>query len=193
MEDINNEDLTQLKTMWSELNERLSRLEAATMEDGIRVTNEKIRTAKEDLSSTYKKFSWIAFVCAIVFPITYGNPHGIISYPSLDYHIWVAIGSFLYFIMAGVMDTYLCSAVKDMNLATMSVTEVRLQAISLKRLHHIFQLILIPLAIGMLVLMMYPIVAEVWLGALLGGIIGVAIGIRWYLRMMADYKEMINS
>lgn len=193
MEENNTDDLLQLKEMWNDLNQRISRLESATMDDGIRVANEKIRTAKDDLASTYKRFSRIAFLCAIVFPIVYGNPHGIFSYPSLTYHILVAIGAFLFFITAGVMDTYLHSAVNDINLATMSVTEVRRQAISLKRLHHIFQLILIPLAIGMLFLMMYPILEEVWIGALLGLIMGVAIGIRLYIKMMADYKEMINS
>lgn len=192
-EQLSADDMGQIREMWADLNRRMTRLEEGTIQEGRRVCVGKIKSAQEDLARRYRKMSLLSFLCAVVFPIVYGIPSGFIEYPSLQYHILVACASFAFFCTCGVMDTYLCQGVRDINLARMSVTEVRRIAMSLKKTHHIFQIILIPCAVGMLALMMYPIIEEVWIGALFGGIVGIAIGLNIYFKMMKDYREMINT
>lgn len=193
-EEMDLKEISEIKALWIEINDRLSRLEKSTVEESRRVTQQKIRSAQEDLIRKYARFSRLSFIMAIVFPLFYGNPaNTIFDYPTKLYSYCVGGAMCAFFLICGVMDLYLSNAVKDINLATMSVIEVRRQAINLKRCHHIFQMILIPLAIGVLILMLYPIIEETWIGAIIGLVIGLSIGISVYIKMMADYKEIINS
>ena len=193
-EEAENKDILEIKALWEQLNERMERLELTTVEESRRVAEMRIKSAQEDLIRRYRRFSIIACIFAVVTPIVYGNPYqSLFHYPSKLYSIIVGASMFIYFAVCGVMDFYLSNAVKDINLAKMPVIEVRRQAINLKRLHHIFQIILIPMAIALLILISYPIMAQVWIGVIFGAIVGLAIGINAYMKMMADYKEMINS
>lgn len=191
-EEVNKDELTELREMWAELNTRITRLEEETINEGRRVSNQRIKSAQEDLATTYKRFSRVSLCCAVIFPIIYGFP-GVFQYPTLLYHIIVAAASFIFFCTAGIMDLYLTNGVQDIDIATMPVTEVRILAINLKKLHHIFQIILIPMAVVLLGVMCYPVIKQVWIGMIIGGIIGLSIGITAYLKMMRDYKEIIRS
>lgn len=196
MEKIEKEELNELKEireMWAELNQRLTHLEEETVNEGKRVSSQKIKSAQENLAAYYRRFSRAAFMCAVVFPIVYGIPHGVIEYPSLLYHLIVAGACLIFFLSGGIMDLYLYNGVMDINLVNMPVSEVRRSAIGLKKMHHIFQMILIPLAIVTLGIMMYPILYQVWIGAVFGAVVGLAIGINAYRKMMRDYKELIHG
>lgn len=188
-----NTNLEEIRKMWQEINIRLARLEEQTVNVGKQVADRRITSAQEDLANKYKRLAMVAFPCGFLFAFIYGNPNGVFQYPSLKYQILVGAALLIFFCIAGIMDLYLCHGVKDIDVARMSVTEVRRLAIKLRKTHHIFQMILIPMAIGLLLLMIYPIFTEIWIGALIGLIIGLSFGISIYLKMMKDYRALIDS
>lgn len=193
IEMTNNDNIKEIKEMWEEINKRLARLEEATLNEGRRVSENNIRSAQQNLETTYKRFSVTSFISAVLFPIVFGAPISIFDYPSHIYQVTVALSMCAYFLTAAIMDLYLFHKVRGMDLAEMPVTTIRQTAIRLKKKHHIFMMILIPMAIAMLVLMAYPIIEETWLGLIIGGVLGLAIGLRFYFKIMSDYKKLISE
>lgn len=187
----NSDNLNELKEMWNELNNRLSRLEEATIEEGRRVSRENIRSAQEDLAMTYKRFTIIGFTMAAIMPIMFGVPDSIFNYPTMTYRVIVSLSMCAYFLTCALMDFYLFRRVNDMDLAVMPVSVIRETALRLKKKHHIFMMILIPIAICVLFLMTYPIISEIWIAVLVGAVVGLAIGLSMYFKMMNDYKQIL--
>jgi len=75
----------------------------------------------------------------------------------------------------------------------MRVGEVAAIARLCRRRHHQFMLALIPYAafiLGMFIYFPLKNGDNVWIGAVVGGILGGAIGLRKYLEMMRDYRRI---
>lgn len=192
MEMTNNDNIKEIKEMWEEINKRLARLEEATLNEGRRVSEKNIRSAQQNLEATYKRFSVVGFISAVVFPIIFGVPT-LFDYPSRIYQLIVSLSMCAYFLTAAIMDLYLYHKVGDMDLAEMPVSTIRQTAIRLKKRHHIFMMILIPTAIVVLGLMVYPIIEQTWIGLVIGGVLGLAFGLRFYFKIMGDYKRIISE
>lgn len=188
-------EIDDLKTKWKEMNKRLDRLEEATVKESIRISDQRVRSAQENLAASYKRIAIIAGIMGLVCCPTFVMSKGIFNYPDQRSRIISALTLGAYFLICMVMDGYLSSAVMDINLAKMPVTKVRDAAIRLKRLHHIFQIILIPAAITALAVSIYPLKSEpyILIGCGAGALLGAMIGWIKYKKMMRDYRELINS
>lgn len=187
-------DIDQIKEMWNNINSRLDRLERQTVDIGRRVTSEKAHTAKYDLSQQYKRFMIIGFIAGVLFP-TWVLLSSSSLYPDTPLRYLSAALFFIYFMTAAVMDAYLYNEVKSINLAYMPVDQVIVRARELKRKHHIFMIILLPIAIVTLGMFAYPLLNEtaVLAGMIFGGAVGFAIGLKKYFQMMGDYREMMEQ
>lgn len=186
-------ELDLLKSGWHETNRRLERLEEATLSDGRRVSGGNVKSAQQRLEMMYQRFSLGALLCAGWIPLMVSRLWEVFAYPSTGYRIAVMVVVSFYFLTAAAMDFHLYRAVRAIDLGRMSVTEVAARAIKLKRRHHLFQIMLIPLAIGVLALMVWPIAdtaALIGMGA--GGAVGLALGLTAYRRMMRSYRTMIS-
>ncbi len=195
MENLSNiTDIDRMKEMWSDMNTRLTKLEKDLSEQSRKVSSNKVHTAKEDLIRKYRRFIVIAGITGIFFPLLlcFG---AVAYYPQIPWRYASAAMFFIFFMVAAGMDAYLYMAVRDINLATMSVLEVASRGRSLKRHHHIFQIILIPFAIVTLVVFAIPIASDTGLiiGMVIGGIVGGLIGLSQYLKIMRDYREIISQ
>ena len=186
-------DIDQIKEMWNNINRRLDKLERQTIEVGRRVTSEKAHTAKYDLARQYKYFMIIGFIAGVLFP-SWLLLSSSSLYPDTPLRYLSAALFFIYFMTAAVMDAYLYNEVKSINLAYMPVDQVIVRARELKKKHHIFMIILIPIAIVTLGMFAYPLLDEtaVLAGMIFGGALGLAIGLRKYFQMMGDYREIMD-
>lgn len=99
----------------------------------------------------------------------------------------------LYFAVCSIMDYWLYIKTSSIDVFSMKVGEVATIARLCRRRHHQFMLALIPYAAYILGLFIcFPLKHgdSVWIGAVAGGIVGGAIGIRKYLEMMRDYRRL---
>ena len=173
-------DIDELQDKWCEMNSRLSKLENAYTKDIIG----KKKTAQEKLVSQYRVFSIISALFIIISLISWWRLFG------------AAIGVIfaVYFLMTLTMDLTLMKKVAAIDMSGMPVTEVARRAIDCRRLHHIFQIILIPIAVLILGYLCYTNTVNeyfIW-GCVAGAAIGIIIGLRIYFRMMSDYKKIIQ-
>ena len=185
-------ELNQIKQQWQEANSRLEQLEAATVADGERVSTGRVKSAQQRLMDMYKRFAIISLLCVGWMPLMISRWQDVFSYSSTTYRIMVVILCALYFLTASTMDFCLYRGVRAIDIARMPISEVSTRAIRLKRSHHICQLTLIPLAIILLTLMIWPIASSAALiGIATGGVVGLAIGLTAYFRMMRSYRTLI--
>jgi len=172
-------NIEELKNEWQSLNTMSKESNDSMVKDVVRG---KITSARERLMKQYKTmFSVIApIACAAQFAIFYLLP------------IYVIIYTTIYFVISGTMDYYLYRGIKGLDLSTESVTQVATKAKFYRRRHHQFQLILLPMMVILVIL--YFSSATEWqqIGMVVGIIIGLAAGIPTYIRIMRDYKELLN-
>lgn len=173
-------EIDDIQAMWAQMNARLSSIEN-------QVNNEKInkmKTAQEKLAAQYRTFAIIGMTMALT------------SWLALSrlFDLWIALAFSTYFLMAMAMDWILYRQVRSIDMAEMTLAEVADAARKGRRLHHICQIILIPIAV---VLIGYVCSRELdneyflW-GCAVGAIIGLALGLRAYFQMMDNYKTMIQ-
>lgn len=99
----------------------------------------------------------------------------------------------IYFATASVMDYWLYIKTSSIDVFTMRVGEVAAIARRCRRRHHQFMLVLLPFAMvifGMFIYFPFKEGDSVWVGAVVGGAFGGAIGLRKYLQMMRDYRRL---
>ncbi len=172
-------NIDELKNGWQSLNTRSKESNDSIVKD---VVKGKITPARERLMKQYKTmFSVIApIACAAQFAIFYLLP------------VYVIIYATIYFVTAGIMDYYLYRGIKGVDLSTDSVTQVATKAKFYRRRHHLFQLILLPMAA--ILICLYFSSATEWqqIGMVVGIFIGLAAGIPTYIRIMRDYKQLMN-
>lgn len=192
MDNINRiNDLEEIKSMWKDVNRRLENLERQTVEESRRMDTRKIRTAKEDLARNYKRFMYIGAVFGVMFPVFLITADHL--YPSGTWK-FISAGLFMiYFLTVAIMDGYLYNEVMGINLAEMTVKRVIERAKALKHRHHVFMMILIPMALVTIGVFCSQFLNDTFMmaGVCLGGLIGVLIGLKKYLQMMNDYREMM--
>lgn len=192
MHDLN--DIEEMRKNWAEINSRLEVLERNTIAESRRICEGKIKTAKDTLAGTYRKFMILEFVMAIVMPF-FTMFNKIIPCPSEGYRIVSAILFAAYFLSGAVMDAYLQNALNAIDLGTMSVRQVARRAYTLKRRHHIFMGVMLVSAFIVLGVFVYPFLDDYYLmgGAIIGGLLGGAIGLKEYFKMMSNYRDMISD
>ena len=93
------------------------------------------------------------------------------------------------------MDLYLWKSLKRLDFNTMGVETIAEQARFYRKRHHLFQVILIIIAIPLLTMLIIHNINDKYMlaGCLCGLIIGVLVGLNAYYRIMNDYRELISS
>lgn len=150
-----------------------------------RLRREKSSTALDELKSQYRRFCVIAFVFGVI--------QLFVMQPILPFWGRILVGG--YFFIAGLMDLYLWEGLKTIDVVDMSVTEVARKAVHYRRMHHIFQLILIPLAVGCLVAfcISFSDIPAMITGIICGCALGLACGLRLYFRIMRNYRTLTDT
>ncbi len=195
MNEIRNiDELEELRQKWEDVNRRLERLEKGTVDEGRRVCSRNVRTAKDDLARRYKRFMFVELVMSVVVLCQFGA----MTHRGIGNEFWLICSTIafpIFFLVAFVMDLHLYNALSRMDLSVMTVKEVVSEARTLKRRHHIFQAVLIPFVLICLGCMAMAFVNDdyVLAGMATGGAVGLAIGLKQYLDMMKDYREMMRQ
>lgn len=186
--DDNLENFRDMKTMWMELNNRLSSLEDVNRKLSQDVRNSRFKSSLEGLASRYRRFIFIGLLMAIVIPLTIlHNPLTVEKYRYVTVFYW----SF-FFLFEASIDYFLMIRLKEMDIYKQSVTEIAKKAAQNWKFHKIAIAIGMPLAVGAIVLFALVMNANSFtlLGMLVGLVIGAIIGINQLLKFKKDYKEL---
>ncbi len=155
------------------------------------IINGKRKTALQSLAQRYRWFSNMGMVFLLIMPFSLLNLH---LFPDLKMRTILIIWFGCFFLICSVMDRWLYHGIKQIDVLTMSVSEVVEKALYYRKWHIRFIFILLPLALGCLGLMAYAIDdLYVRLGMVAGFIVGVALGIRQLLNFLADYRAITSE
>lgn len=172
-----------MENRWNELDFRLNNLDNDKQKTIDMLKKNKLKSAQQELADQYRRFSVIAPLLGVTVVLSGSRVFG----------IWTLLFFAAYFLIAGAMDSYLCRGIKSIDVNTMGVEEVAVKARKYKRIHHYCQVVLISMCIPILITMFdaYPGVYYRW-GMVAGAIVGLAIGLSLYFKMMRNYRDMID-
>lgn len=181
---MTNEDMMRA---WTMLDKRLSRIESKMTESLDIDMIKRRKTALDRLARRYKRLSAIG-MAALGFPVLYNT----LDIVPAEWKIPVSIYMAVFFIICSIMDYDLYQRIKEINIERMTVEEVAMKALGCRKRHHIYMMILIPLAVVFLVMlaMCADNDSAILGGMVIGGIVGLAIGLRQYFQFMGDYREI---
>ncbi len=170
-------NIDELKNGWQSLNAMSKEPNDAMVKD---IVNGKTKSAREHLMKQYKN------TISILVPLGGISQLALIRIIPL----YIIIIVMIYLAIAAMMDYYLYKGIKSMDLSSESVTTIAAKAKFYRRRHHLFQLILIPLAV--IVIIHYFSCATGWqqIGIVVGIIVGLIAGLPTYLGIMRDYKQL---
>lgn len=151
---------------------------------------DKRRTALQNLAQRYRRFSNVALIMiawsvCIFFAASFGTEHRLLT----------SIVFGVYFLVCSIMDYWLYRGVSSIDVAEMSVSEVIRKALFYRKRHLQFMIILIPMAIGILSLVIWQVTGNEYMlmGIAFGAMAGLAIGTRMFLKFMADYRTLTSD
>ncbi len=155
------------------------------------IINGKRKTALQSLAQRYRWFSNMGLLFLVIVPFNLFNLH---LFPDLKMRTVLIFWFAGFFLICSVMDRWLYHGIKQIDVLTMSVSEVIEKALYYRKWHIRFIFILLPLALGCLGLMAYAIDdLYVRLGMVAGFLVGVAMGIRQLLNFLADYRAITSE
>lgn len=174
----------ELEEKWKELDLRVKVLEEAQHKMIDSVVKNNPASAQQKLAEQYKKS---AIICPAVGLCCVLIQSHVISIP-------LTIAFALFFIAAGCMDAYLYKGIKSIDMNRSGVEEVIRKARHYKKMHHIFQIILLTACVPILTALFMEYANEYsrW-GMLAGMALGSVLGIIFYKRMMRNYRSIIKS
>lgn len=179
------DNLNDMKTMWMELNEKVSALEAENKNLARKMINEKYKSAKERLINKYNAFIWIEAIMIFFMTLFFlYNPQVNEKYRIITLIYWD-----VFFLIEVIFDCYLLNRIKSVNVYSSSINEVAKKATDNWELHKKGVIIGLPLAFGAVILVSLALNANEFTiyGIILGGVIGVAIGINQLLKFRKYY------
>ena len=179
----------ELKLLWEENSRRLSQLED-DMDSMVRNARDgRRRTALDNLIAYYRRFSMLAFACALMCSVYLK-----VTYLPEEIRIMIAVWGVVYFLTAGIMDRWLMKQLEKINIYTMSFSEVVKRVINCRKKHHLFMLILLPMAVCLVGGMAFFSTNEILVWGIWAGIlVGCIIGARAYYKIMFQYKELLRD
>lgn len=180
------ENINDMKTMWMDLNRRLDALEEENRRLARKVVNEKYKNLQERLVRKYRIFIFVSCIMIIYsFLFIFMNNEVVDKYrlPATIYMI-------CFFILCAATDTYLLIKVKDMDIYGEKINEITRTAAINWKIHKIFTMVGLPLAIGAVILIALALNANTftYLGMIVGGIVGFSIGLRQLLKFRNYYR-----
>lgn len=147
------------------------------------VTSGKITSARERLMRRYRMMSLAVAPTGIICTL--------MTYRMLP--LWGVAIIISFFIASALMDHYLYRGIRSIDLSSQGVEEVARKARFYRKLHHIFQIILIPWAAAIISVYFSCFAQEdvmLW-GMAAGGATGLGVGLAIYFQMMRDYRNML--
>lgn len=185
------EELEQLKSRWKELNRRVEVLEKENRDKARIIIDMRCKTSRDRLLSYYRRFIAMALLCVVMFPLLFLRSGVLNDGWALPTVIYFDI----YFIICACMDLWLYHKVSALDVYRDSLSTISRNAMSVRKRHQLFVLILIPMAIvGILLLVLGIGESEAILpGLVLGGIVGCFIGISKYRKMMRSYRDLESN
>lgn len=180
-------EIDELKNQWRATTLRLEQLE----QDNARLTAElresRLQPSLHRLACSYRNMAIVAAVMLVLaYPFFFLIWVNIWPAPiTAVFTLWLVV-----FGLCLVEDTCLYSGVKAINLATMSVEEVRRRATKCRKMHLICQAVLMPIAVAFL-WVLYVQAPQGRIGMLVGGLIGAAFGVYKWLQIMRAYRQLI--
>lgn len=184
-------DSTQLGETWRSLEQRIEALEKGNSRTAAGAAVQRTRTALDRLAAKYRKFSILSlamtFSCTALFMLS--------EIFTPQSRLWITVVSICYFALASTMDYWLSKRIGEIDVLTLPVSEVVQRALTCRRRHHQFMMILIPLCAVVLGLFIWGAGGNIYLiaGMGAGAVIGLAIGLRQYFDFMAQYRILSSA
>ena len=148
------------------------------------------RTSLERLARRYRSFAALS-VAAM--------PFGILLALRAPYIVpevspWLFVGFDVYFLVAAVMDYWLCSNISAIDCTEMSVEDVLRRSMLCRKRHLQFIGVLAPMAIVLLTFTAIAFKAETSavVGMVCGALFGLAFGIKALIDFMRDYRDIME-
>lgn len=182
------DNLEDMKVMWQQLSARMSSLEEENRRLAKFVRSSDYRSAQEKLVRKYMKFIIVESVMMLWTCLFFVfNPEIVEKYRVLTAIYW---GGF--FLLEIIFDTYLMMRVKEINVYDSNIDEITHQAAKTWKLHKIFIMIGLPIAIGAAFLFALALDANEFTiaGMVVGGTIGLIIGIRQLMKFLQYYRVL---
>lgn len=183
------ENFEDMKEMWIELNNRMTALEEENRRLAKRVTDEKYRNIKEKLVRKYKIFIAVACIMIIyIYCFLFFNP-----LVNEKYRLLATIYMICFFALCAAVDSYLMYKIKELDIYNSNVRDITRIAAKNWKIHKIFLVTGLPLAIGAIVLLALALNANefVYLGMIVGGIVGFLIGFKQLMKFR-DYYRLLQ-
>lgn len=187
-------ELSEIKEMWQSINSRLDSLENNLVDYSRQAMDGNLKSVRDRLAAKYKRISIFSFLFCFLIPASFWT-NNMYSDAGHEYTVALCIIFFIFFLTGGLMDMWLYNEVMNLDPGIITVSDMAKRSVELRHRHHIFQFILIPFAIFVLGFMAYGVADDtnVIIGMCVGGVLGLLIGIRCYLKMMEDYRSLIRS
>ena len=148
------------------------------------------KTALMRLADRYKGFYRMSFIIAGLQIAWASNP---LYMTKLPFWVIPLVGLF-FFLLAGGMDVTLYNRIRDIDVLSMSVSDVIRRAADSRRFHLRCILILLPIAFTYVGLMVWSASDNIYFiyGAAVGIVIGMSIGIYHLNKIMQDYRLIMR-
>lgn len=183
-------ELNDYKELWRASERRNAELEAENREMMSRIKRGEVTTSIDRLARYYRKFMWCGvslLLMVMMFPIL--KRGGMITSV-----LWPMIFASAEAIMGIAVDGYLYREIRSWNMNKLGVVELSSQAARCRRIHLIAQGVMLVMAIGFVVSFGFAMTDPFFVGGMVvGGLIGGAIGLSSWLKMMRIYKDLIND
>ncbi|MDE6190995.1 MAG: hypothetical protein K2G47_05150 [Muribaculum sp.] len=175
-------NLEEMKQQLNNLNRRMDSLEERNSSLIKRIESGRINSAQQRLVKQYRIFSCIGMSMSFVFIILYKE---LLPFPT-------RVCAAIYFLTAAIMDSYLANGIKSIDYNTMGVATVAKKAIYYRKRHHIFMGILIAMCIPLIASFFFAMGTDEYMvySMIAGVVIGLAIGIKLYLDIMKNYRDL---
>ena len=184
--------------MWEQMNRRLDQLNTSLVDESRRVASSNIRSARKSLMRRSKLMVIFCFICAVLFPTEFSfipaDEDGIVGF-GVGYWRIISILIFLaYFLICGISSVRLYLKIQDVNLSTMSISDISDRVREIKSTHLRMEVVEVILAVFVLIEFFYVLsIGNKWLliPGLVGMLIGLAVALPLFFRFMSDYRRMI--
>ena len=191
---MNIENLDDIKSSWQQANAPLSSMAGETLRESRKALLRR-GSAQDKLAAQYRRMAcaaaaglavWLFAVLTMLDFVAWARP-------------WLAVATVVFFVTSGVMDLWLCRAVRRIDLAAWPVSAVALEGRRLLRVHKIFILVLLPMAFGLLFFMVWALDVPpreregiMW-GMAAGGAAGIAIGVCILVRFLRLSRTLTDD
>lgn len=163
-----------------------------------RIVSGRSRTALQRLELRYRRFAIFASAMTVCIPCLMSRgeilPDNVAEICGMGVKWWLITGFAIFFATAAIMDFWLSRGIRGIDVQSWPVAQVIRRALYYRRRHLQFQLILIPMA-AMIICGLVSLSRNDMsvYGMIAGGAVGLAIGLREWLKFMADYRQIADG